>query len=172
LLMPKLGVQRAFNIHKWEPSSLSPLQAYYLAGFFGVGYSTFLLHINRTLNLLPESTSKSLECKRPLEIRSSILGEECSRNLHIVDNLWTSRSIDIEIGDFVLAPQESIHEGKCLEHVDMIKCGSLFRGVSQGVGRISVGEEKWCGFVRISKKQFVGRNIYRYLDDSQSDDVS
>src|SRR5262249_42959846 len=45
LLMPKLGVRRAFSSRGWQLSQALPEQLYIVACHFGVGYETLVSHL-------------------------------------------------------------------------------------------------------------------------------
>ncbi len=49
LLMPKIGVEAAFARRKWSLRSPRPSEVYIVAQDFGVGYTTLLGHLERTL---------------------------------------------------------------------------------------------------------------------------
>ena len=53
LLMPKLAVADALRRRGWDAAKLTALQSFVLAQDFGVGYSNFLSHAERTLEMIP-----------------------------------------------------------------------------------------------------------------------
>lgn len=165
LLMPKVAILREFGLRRWDVMVPAPQQAYTIAGCFGVGYGTLLFHMYRSLELISESTYEELSNVKLKEIRATLIGEECNESLLIVDELWTSRAIDVEIGDLILAPSTSEIEGKCLRYVMTIPKGVVFSATSQGIGRVEAGS--WSAYVRVSRKEFVGRSIFRHLEDPE-----
>ena len=68
LLMPKTAVERAFFLRRWEISECTPDQAYAIANYFGVGYSTLVHHLSPGLvagHKLPRGTAiKSISTPR------------------------------------------------------------------------------------------------------------
>lgn len=167
LLMPKVGVLRALNLRTWSLSVLSPIEIYTLAGYFGVGYTTFVFHLHESLGMISASTRDSLSAPKLIEVRSMLLGEDCRKNLVVVENSWAERAVDAEVGDLILGPRDSKNEGCCIEYVKTISRGNLYQGVAQGIGKLVLGDGTWSAFVRVSKKDFVGRSIFRHLEDPE-----
>jgi hypothetical protein len=65
----------------------------------------------------------------------------------------------------VLAPATTVAEGRCLVQVERNAKGELFESVQPGHGRLVDGESGWASFVRVSRRSFVGRSIYRHLEE-------
>ena len=49
LLMPKMAVSRAFAIRGWSMEDCTPEQAFMVAGYFSVGYTTLVHHLRSAL---------------------------------------------------------------------------------------------------------------------------
>lgn len=169
LLMPKSAVNRAFAIRGWDIRSCTPLQLYIIAGWFGVGYNTLIHHLSDTLNLLPKTFANSLKKVSPKDIRSEYLGKEVSEGLILVDSYWSERSIDIQIGDYIHLPVNIVNEGNCVHRQEQDANGSLYCGVTPGIGRFYQPDTGWSAFVRVSRREYVGRNMFRHLEDSDND---
>ena len=89
-----------------------------------------------------------------------------------VDQHWTGRAIDVEIADLVFVQGRPTIEGDCLAQVQEMRDGRLFRARQPGIGKFCDGDG-WSAFVRVSRRAFVGRSIFRHLeegDDERSDD--
>ena len=165
LLMPKLAVERAFAIRKWNILDFSPSQAFVLAGYFGVGYTTLIQHMRNSLSLLPDSNAKELLKTRPLRAQSMALGWETSNRTWIVDNNWAGRPIDVEVDDLIFVQGKSRIEGACVELVRYAEGTTLLRAHRPGIARLEDAAE-WAVFVRVSRHSFVGRNIHRHLENA------
>lgn len=168
LLMPRSAVQKAFATRHLEPMKLSPRDIYAVAGWLGVGYSTLVTHLHVGLKLISASKSEDLLRVQPRAIRQEILGVPTA-NLTIVDKQWIGRSVDLEVGDYVLAPTGSISEGSILEQASAPSDRCLFRALTPGIGRLSSRVSEWATFVRVSRKDFEGRSIFRHLEEVEDD---
>ena len=170
LLMPKSAVSRAFAIRGWDICSCTPLQLYTVAGLFGVGYTTLINHLASTLNLLPRSRANELAKVPPRQIRSVYLGREIKEDLTLVDAHWTGRPIDIQVGDLIQLPADVISEGHCIHLCEQGEEVFVFRGAVPGVGRFHQPSTGWSAYVRVSRRDYVGRSIFRHLEDPDNDE--
>jgi predicted Na+-dependent transporter len=59
LLMPTLGMRRAFAVRGWEPQAATPLQFYTIACEFGVGYVSLVTHLSLSLTPSQKGGRKS-----------------------------------------------------------------------------------------------------------------
>lgn len=169
LLMPKSAVDRAFAVRNWDLRSCTPLQVYTVAGWLGVGYTTLLYHMAHTLHLISFSRFRELEKTSPSKIRAISLGPGVKENLLIIDEHWSERAIDVHVGDFVQLPAGVLHEGDCVRLHEQKQSGSLFRAVCPGTGRFYHPFTGWAAYVRVSRKNYVGRSIFRHLEDPDDD---
>jgi hypothetical protein len=165
LLMPKVAVCHGFAKRGWNISECTPEQAYIVAGWLGVGYTTLVRHMSHSLKSLPSRHGERL-MKVPLrKIRRSILNQECKEQLVVVGQEWFGRPIDIEVGDLILFGHEVAVEGSCVEAAGGGTVGQLFRGVAPGIGRCYSPKSEWAEFVRVSRKEYVGHWRYRHLEE-------
>jgi Zn-dependent peptidase ImmA (M78 family) len=165
LLMPKLAVNHAFSSRDWNLKSPTPAQLYTIAGYFGVGYSTLIDHMRYSLGLLTSSLADAFIKIHPKDIRAEILDEESKTNLVIADSHWNGRPIDIQVGDIILVPSETIHEGNCVRQVREIQTGTLFEGITSGVGRFYNVASNWFASVRVARQAYIGRCKYRHFEE-------
>jgi Zn-dependent peptidase ImmA (M78 family) len=170
LLMPKSAISRAFATRGWDVRSCTPLQLYTIAGAFGVGYTTLIQHLSTTLNLLPRSRVSELVRVSPKQIRSVLLGRGTREDLVLVDTQWVGRAIDIQVGDLVQLPADVVSEGLCISLSEQGKEGLLFRGAAPGVGRFHQPSTGWSASVRVSRRDYIGRSIFRHLEEADDDD--
>ena len=168
LLMPKTAVEKAFALRGCTIMDCTPGQVYIVSNYFGVGYETLVQHMHRSLHLLPEDRAATLNRVRPRRAQAMALGWETLEPICIVDSHWTQRSIDVETGDLIFVYGAPILDGGCLERVQITRLGSLFRAKRPGIGKIedSVG---LSAFVRVSKRGFVGRSLFRHLEEVDSE---
>jgi Zn-dependent peptidase ImmA (M78 family) len=170
LLMPKSAVSRAFAMRGWDIRSCTTLQLYTIAGAFGVGYTTLIQHLSSTLNLLPRSRANELARTSPRQIRSTQLWRETREDLVLVDTQWDGRAIDIQVGDLVELPPDVVGEGECVSLSEQGKERLLFRGAIPGVGRFHQPSTGWSSGVRVSRRGYVGRSIFRHLEEADDDE--
>ena len=165
LLMPKMAVSRAFAIRGWSMEECTPAQAFLLAGYFGVGYTTLIHHLTSTLQILPPTRAKALLKVSPRKAQALLLGWETPYNVVVVDTHWRGRAIDVEVGHFILVCCGVQSEGACIESLSSVKHGRLFRAARPGIGRLEAGTE-WSAFVRVSRNGYVGRALYRHWEEA------
>jgi hypothetical protein len=165
LLMPKGAVVKAFACRGWNPASSTPVQVYTVAGWLGVGYETLITHMRVSLGLLNYTQAKSLRKTSPKEIKTRLLGMACQENLVVVDPWWSERAIDLEVGDFVLGMPGAISEKPCIRPVRGDGDGTILQAVAPGLGRICQHDSGWSGFVRVSRRGYVGRGIFRHEEE-------
>ena len=172
ILMPRMAVQRTFALREWDIQRCTPGQVYTVSNYFGVGYSTLINHMRSGLLLLPGTHAAALLRVTPRQAQAQALGWESQETVWIVDPQWAGRAIDVEVGDLVFVQGQPTFEGSCLAQVQDMRDGRLFRARQPGIGKFCDGES-WSAFVRVSRHAFVGRSIFRHLeqgDDEGPDD--
>ena len=168
LLMPKSAVDRAFTSRKLNPETADPVEFSRVASALGVGYSTLARHLHYALRTITENRLAAIERCTPRKIRESVLGQSGSEELILVDEQWAGRPVDASAGDFLLLPPATVTEGLCCELRANLKQGTLFQAVTPGVGRFE-SSSGWAAFVRVSRKHYEGRNIFRHLEEVEHD---
>jgi len=170
LLLPALGVRKAFASRSWNPASASPTQIFTVACNFGVGYSTLVNHLTHSLRFIDRPRAKSLLKSSPQSIREEVFGHASPDPLVIVDRLWLAPTADIEVGTNLLLPQEALPSNDTLAPVEGSHLPNLFKAVRPGIVRISNGDNSWAVFVRVMPFQFQGLAKYRHLEPDNEDD--
>ena len=167
LLMPKMAVQRAFALRGWNTDETSPAQVYAVSHYFGVGYSTLIEHMHRALGLLEKPKAAALSKIKPRQAQAMLLGLDVPEPVIPVDDFWTHHPIDVATGALIFAPGIPSVEGNCVELLDAVHGGSLWRAMQPGIGKIE-NSAGLSAFIRVSKQGFVGRSVFRHLPN---DDV-
>lgn len=169
LQMPKTAVCNAFTVRKINPAKVTPQQAFNLSCYFGVSYGGFVHHSDRTLNLLSGEQAVALAKRQPKDLREELLGEVCPQNLIVADLNWTDRTIDVEVGDSVILPPGTTLEG--ISASIKFESGSrvVAAAASPGISRAS-HESGWCSFIRVSRKDYVGRAPFRFEEEVEDED--
>lgn len=165
VLMPKYTVDYAFAVRGWQAASCTPLQVYTIAGWLGVGYTTLLSHMAKTLQVIPADQARSL-AKIPLsKLRADYLQRSTKDHLVIIDAQWSARAIDVSVGDLLQLPAEIQQEGDVVHFQEDNQHGRLFCAVRQGIGRLFHPTTGWAAFVRVSRKGYTGLAQYRHQED-------
>ena len=162
LLMPKMAVERAFAVRSWSIGGSAPSQIYTVSGYFGVGYSTLVHHLWNSLRLIQGSHAEGLLKVGRMKAQAQALGWDSADTVRIVDPHWNGRAIDVEVGEFVQVHVDTACEGSCLDEVGVSGAGRLYRASRPGIAKLSAASG-WAGYVRVSRKTFVGRSIFRHL---------
>ena len=165
LLMPKLAVAAAIRRRGWNAAKLSPKQAFVVAQDFGVGYASFISHLERTLKMVDPQAAEGLRRSgRELgSLRNAVAGFEVDRDVFVGDEHWGARPIDVEVGDIVVVPPDSLFSGRCVR----VACDpvSHLRGVAAGEGQLKLRTRKRAIAVRVSRAGFTGLARYRHMGE-------
>jgi Zn-dependent peptidase ImmA (M78 family) len=169
LLMPTLGVRRAFVSRGWTPADLTATQVFTIACSFAVGYETLLNHMCYSLEMIDEDKAETL-CKKPLPaIRKEILGVPLSEPLVVADEKWLLSTIDVEVGTRILVPANATSTGKLLTIEHDLAAGRLLRADRPGIERVQCPNSTWAAFVRVSSANFVGLSKYRHFEEVEDE---
>jgi len=166
LLMPKVAVERAFASRGWNARAPSPEQVYIVAGYLGVGYVTLISYLQGTLRVMSRVHAMRLRRFAPKNIRAELVGRHVSHDLVIVDEQWTGRPIDLEVGDVAQLPLGCEPAGNSLD----LKAAehSLLRlacAVTPGVNQLFLRGLNWAVPIRVIKRGYVGLARYRHLEE-------
>ena len=165
LLMPKMAVSGAFAIREWSMEDCTPDQAFMVASYFGVGYTTLIHHMRSALQVLPDTRAQALLKVSPRKAQSLLLGWQTPQTVVVVDGHWTGRAVDVEVGDLIFVPGGAQSEGTCIEPSSDVEHGRLFLASRPGIGRLEAGVT-WSAFVRVSRRDYVGRALYRHWEEA------
>ncbi|MGA3113508.1 MAG: ImmA/IrrE family metallo-endopeptidase [Syntrophobacteraceae bacterium] len=169
LLMSQGSIRRALKDRQIQPDRFQSDQAFGLASFFGVGYSTLIEHMTWTLRLLQPKQRETLLKIQPKELKAQY-GCPPQSELILVDELWKNRAVDLEIGDIlVLQKGVVLEDSPRLNPHGTIDGQQMFRAVSRGYVRASLEENEWAVNIRISSKHYQGLARYRFLPDPEED---
>jgi Zn-dependent peptidase ImmA (M78 family) len=164
LLMPKLGVLEAARARGIDLRTPNATQVYALAGYFGVGYSTFLTHASRTLNVVAADVADRLKRIAPQQIREQLLERAVPGDALVVDATWKPyRPADLVVGDHIVLPSNVHVEHLGLEPLGAVAAGAVYRATAPGRGRAEAGS--WATFVRIERARYRGMARFRNLEE-------
>lgn len=165
LLMPTLGIRHALAIRRLTSEQILPRHLYAVASNFGVGYATLVNHLAYGVDAIPAKKADALLRSSPKVIRAQLLGDMSTESLLWVDDHWTNRTIDAEVGGHVLLPRSLRVLSAHLEFVRLTPIGQLYRAVRPGIGRVESKNGSWAAFLRVARKAYVGLARYRHLED-------
>lgn len=165
LLMPKSAVEHAFAVRGWNPHFCTSLQVYTVACLLGVGYTTLLNHMAHTLRLISGDQARALGKISLSAIRAEYLQRAIKENLIIVDEHWPKCAIDVQVGDLIQLPANVQQGGDFVRFQEDNSHGRLFCATRQGQGCFSHPMNGWVALVRVARKNFTGRALYRHLED-------
>lgn len=169
LLMPTLGLRKAFVERGWDVACATPIQIFTIACNFGVGYETLINHMTYALKMIDRTQASSLLKVKPKTIRQQILGYPSSEPLIIADEHWSIRTIDAEAGSQLLLPSTAEAANPTITFQEDRQNGRLFRANRPGIVRVSCRNTSWAVFVRVSRHQFIGLSQYRHLEEPEDE---
>jgi hypothetical protein len=168
LLMPKLAVESAFAKRGWPIMQPKPVMIFTIAQELGVGYTTLVGHLERTLRCLPRTAADALRGVRLSQLRKQLAGFAVERDLLIVDQNWACRTIDVEVGDIVILPKDANAEGECASLAETPVRHAL--AVAPGIGRVTTHADRPSASLRVSRREFTGLARYRHLEEVADDE--
>jgi len=121
------------------------------------------------MNLLGRQQAEALQREKLPQIRRSILGCDCKDHLIVVDQAWTGRPIDAQVGDVILLPPAAIPEGNVVDTVHSDAYRHVVRASYPGVGRVLLPDTGWAQYLRVSRKQFSGLARFRHLEEAEDE---
>ncbi len=169
ILMPIIGLRRAFSVRGWTPETATPAQIFTIACEFGVGYSTLLTHLSAGVNMLSRGRAAAMQRFTPKALRMDILGAPTPEPLIVADRHRTAPTLDSEVRTLLLLPSGAEVAGSGLAFERDLSAGRLFRALKPGIFQASVGD--WAVFVRVAPVQknepygYVGLAQYRHLEE-------
>lgn len=173
ILMPIIGLRRAFSTRGWNPETATPVQFFTIACEFGVGYRTLLTHLSVGVSMLSHNRAAALRRVTPKTLRRDILGALTPDPLIIADRHRTAPTVDAEVKTLLLLPPGAQTTGGELALERELATGRLFRAVKPGIFQASAGD--WAVFVRVAPIQkskpygYVGLAQYRHLEEDPYD---
>lgn len=169
LLMPPWAVTQAFANRNWNPANCNPIQMYTIAGQLGVGYQTLIQHLRYSLHLISPIQAQQLLKTTPKQMRVSVLGDDITQHLIIVDRAWNKVAIDLQVGHFAILPTDAKLEGASVSIVGDNQIGLVVEGHIPGITRAETSDGSWAAYIRVSRKDFIGRSIFLHEEDPDFD---
>ncbi len=167
LLMPHRAVEDSLKRRGFTISKLAPRDVYVVAGELGVGYKSLLSHLRWSLKLLSSAAEESLARAKLSDIRNDILPDCSHQNLKLVDLAWKSSAVaaDLRVGDAAILPPGVMIEGNCVRRINARTSSVVVEGIMPGRARAISDDGKWSVFIRVARAAYVGRAIFRHLEE-------
>ncbi len=169
ILMPIIGLRRAFAVRGWTPETATPAQMFAIACEFGVGYATLLTHLSSGVNMLSRARAAALQRVTPKALRMEIIGALTPEPLIVADRYRSAPTLDAEVKTQLLLPPGTEATGGGLAFERDLPAGRLFRAEKAGIFQASAGD--WAVFVRVAPIQkaepygYIGLAQYRHLEE-------
>ena len=173
ILMPIIGLRRAFAVRGWTPETATPTQVFTVACEFGVGYTTLLTHLSAGVGMLPRGRAATLGRVTPKALRLEILGAMTPDPLIIADRHRAAPTLDAEVNTLLLLPCGAKVTGGGFAFEHDLPTGRLFRAVKPGIFQATAGD--LVVFVRVARVQknepygYVGLARYRHLEEDSDE---
>jgi Zn-dependent peptidase ImmA (M78 family) len=169
LLMPRIGVRRAFTSRGWLIANPRPEQIFVVACHFGVGYLTLINHLAYALREIQPTQAEQLRKIRLPAIRHTMLGLNGGDRLWVADRYYMMPTLDTEVGTTLLLPAGSQPEFDNLTPVSDLPASRVFMAVRPGITRVEA-DRGWAVLVRVAKYQYSGWSTNRHLEPAEDDD--
>jgi hypothetical protein len=169
LLMPRTVLLAALRKFQRDDRSLEPKSMYQAAQWIGVGYSTIIRHLQYGFNLLNDKEAKALLRMQPADIRNAVLGSAVDGNLFYLDERWTGRPADLEVGDYFLSNGGTATSTDLVSRADKLPDGTTYKVNKPGVCLLSDPRANWSITLRISRRSYAGHAKYRHLEETNED---
>lgn len=169
ILMPIIGIRRAFAVRGWTPETATPAQVFTIACEFGVGYATLLTHLSSGVNMLSRARAAALHRVTLKALRMEIVGAMTPAPLIVADTHRAAPTLDAEVRTQLLLPPGTEVRGGGLIFERDLATGRLFRAEKAGIYQASAGD--WAVFVRVAPIQkaepygYIGLAQYRHLEE-------
>jgi hypothetical protein len=170
LLMPVWAVESVSMLRGLTISQLAPVQMYAIACQLGVGYETLIHHLRGSLQLLSYQHAQDLLKTTPKSLRYDVLGDDRLRHMVIVDACWRKLAIDLQVGDVAVIAHTVQLSGPNAVIVDHCQFGTVVEARTPGVMMAQGGN--WAASIRVRRKDFHGRSIYRHMEDPDVNEMS
>lgn len=167
-LMPSFAVNKIIRDKNWNNSTLLPQHILYLSNYFNVGYTTITNHLAFALKIISPSQAKIFKSRAKGDIFIDLVNMKINSDLILLDELFVN-SIDVNVDDYILAPNHIKFEGNNLMIEKELTKSKLYRACSTGISRFINTQTDWSKFCRVSKKEYIGRNIFRHLEEVDDD---
>nr|WP_231993619.1 ImmA/IrrE family metallo-endopeptidase [Pseudobythopirellula maris] len=166
LLMPRQAILAAAKAYHLDIKSITPEQTFLIAGLFSVGYSALLGQLTFGLQLLPRGRFDGLKRHQPKSIRSVLYPPSAKSGLVVFHDDYPSATVDMEVGDFVLAQEAFADEPALLTSHPRHDEQTVWEAACVGQERLKLANGREVA-IRVSRRGYVGAWRYRFLPEEE-----
>lgn len=165
LLLPELGVLRAFRAMETDPAAPDAFTVFAVASEFGVGYRTLLTHLVHTMKTLSRDRADVLRRHTPKRVRKGLTPGHPAPELTIVAPGGRKGAYDVVAGGLVLVlgGLETTAPGLDLEGQTVH--GPVVRALYPGIWPLRVGGREVS--VRVMAPGYEGRAMHRHRENDE-----
>lgn len=165
LLMPIASIQAEFNRRRWTLESATQLNYYIISSFFGVGYQTLIKHC-RLNGIISEAKATALLKTTPAKLLGGIESFTADpAAFKIFDGVSVPKTIDLEVSNYLLIPEDTSIEGNHLQLIGKCSFGKILIAKKPGIVRMNSLSQDFGAFMRIQNSAYVGLSENRHLDN-------
>lgn len=165
LLMPIAAIQSQFVKRKWLISAAGPIEFHAISSAFSTGYQTLITHCSAAGLIDPAQKVKLLKIRPSQILKQLIPSRTATAFFKIIDRLSRVTVTDIEVGNYIILPNDCIIEGNHLKKIELTSIGTAYGAVRPGIVRAASADGTFGIFVRIQKSGYEGWAEYRHLEN-------
>jgi hypothetical protein len=156
LMMPSSAVHFGFGFRSIKINKAKPAQVYAMATWLGVGYSTLSTYLCYTVGAISKDHLSQLLRHEPKGIKSQLVGQQTTKEVFQLDDLWNEGCAQGQVGDFFLGIAGC--SGDVLTRIN----DGLFVAERPGqtTGTLDSGARVE---INIARENYVGFYEYRYM---------
>lgn len=166
LLMPALGIRRAFARRNVKAAAASPEQILAIASEFGVSYAALVTHLAVSLRDISFERREELLRGR-MALKQLLAPHSVTGPVALLDEEFSAPTLDVEVEHTLVAPAGAIAHCDTLARIGDTALGTLFQVVKRGRAELHLPGTAWSASIRIAPKNFVGLAKYRHLEDDE-----
>jgi Zn-dependent peptidase ImmA (M78 family) len=166
LLMPVLGIRRAFARRGIAAASAEPHEIFVVASEYGVSFDALTTQLTFCLNEITTSHRRTLLNARPTLQRALAITDGAS-GMALIDKRFCSSTLDVEEGYLIVAPPGAKVDNDCATRIGDCNFGSIFQVVKRGIVELFAPNMCWSVSIRVMPRNFVGLARFRFLEDDE-----
>jgi Zn-dependent peptidase ImmA (M78 family) len=164
LLMPSSAVKRAAGVISFDFAHPAPSGLYILSRYLGTSYVGLVTQLYFNLKCISGTAYQSLKSVPVRSIKNSIYPDHGGGEIFVVGDWWKEKSIDLVVGDFIVASYDLDIEGEAVSVVTSKPGQQALVAKKPGIAKIT-DANGWSAFVRVSRKGYSGMNQYRHEEE-------
>jgi Zn-dependent peptidase ImmA (M78 family) len=165
LLMPVLGIRRAFSRRMLKPSGAQPHEVLAIACEFGVAYDALVTQLAFCLRDI--NPARRLELLKARPALSRALLPQFGGSVAFLDSKFSAATLDVEENHFVVAPIGALGSSGCIMPLGSTNFGALLKLPKRGIFELFIPATSWTLSIRVTKQNYVGLARFRHLEGAE-----